>query len=208
MGQIYRIFNKINNKSYIGATTKDFEERYIEGRWWAITHNHKLMDDAFVFGSQAFEVSLLEGNLDASRLNERENFFIQHFDSIDPNGYNMINSTSRFLDKNDIQAQKEHTKQEIRKEALDIFYQLVSKGSLGVREAIVLLRKTLEMSQKDFAIKSGMALASLKRFEHRGEASLDMVNKMLAVGGLIAIAGAEDKIVHPNTSKRKRFRSK
>ena len=39
---IYRIFNKINGKSYIGQSVNSFDKRYKGNKWWKYTHNEIL----------------------------------------------------------------------------------------------------------------------------------------------------------------------
>lgn len=84
-GIIYKITNKVNNKSYIGQT------RYtIEFRWRQ--HIHKKDDTYFhrairKYGIENFSIEVLE-ECDYSRLNEREIFYIAKYNTF-KEGYNL-----------------------------------------------------------------------------------------------------------------------
>ena len=84
-GIIYKITNKVNNKSYIGQT------RYtIEFRWRQ--HLHKKDNTYFhnalhKYGAENFTIDVLE-ECDVNHLNEREMFYIAKYDTFN-NGYNL-----------------------------------------------------------------------------------------------------------------------
>lgn len=84
-GIIYKITNKVNNKSYIGQT------RYtIEFRWRQ--HLHKKDNTYFhnalhKYGAENFTIDILE-ECDVNHLNEREMFYIAKYDTFN-NGYNL-----------------------------------------------------------------------------------------------------------------------
>lgn len=96
VGYIYKITNKLNNKIYIGKTTKD-----VNRRWLTHLGNSKHYDvttaafKSFLYlamqkdGVENFEVEEVEVcTLDI--LNEREQFWIRELKSNDPNiGYNI-----------------------------------------------------------------------------------------------------------------------
>lgn len=90
MGIIYRIHNKISNKSYVGKTDYTFDVRYPNGRFWAATHNKKLQDDCYRLGEVAMDVSiLLESDyISGAKLEELEYWFIDQLECYEPNGYN------------------------------------------------------------------------------------------------------------------------
>lgn len=54
-GIIYKIKNKINNKIYIGQTTRTFDERY-RNNLYKNTHNSDLKDDIEKYGIENFEI--------------------------------------------------------------------------------------------------------------------------------------------------------
>ena len=88
-GVIYKITNKVNGKIYIGQTIKDVKERFYQ-------HCARITGEAvlnmaihraiFKYGKENFTLEVLE-TIDSSLLNEREQYWISHFDSYN-NGYN------------------------------------------------------------------------------------------------------------------------
>jgi len=89
--QIYRILNKVNNKSYIGSTEASFEERYRHGKWWKWTHGLHLKSAVKKYGLENFEKTILwEGEVSKKELIEKEKLFILEHNSMMPNGYNLI----------------------------------------------------------------------------------------------------------------------
>lgn len=88
---IYRILNKVNNKSYIGSTETSFNERYRHGKWWKWSHSLHLKSAVKKYGLENFEVSFVwEGETTKEGLIEKEREAILEFDSMIPNGYNLM----------------------------------------------------------------------------------------------------------------------
>ena len=88
MGYIYKITNKINQKSYIGLTSKSVEERWKEH----IASINKLKDQRPLYsalakyGVDSFSIETIE-EVDNDFLGERETYWISYYDSY-KNGYN------------------------------------------------------------------------------------------------------------------------
>ncbi len=87
MGYIYKIYNDINNKVYIGQTKGTIEERFkqhlkkvdsVDGRHYPLYNAIKK------YGKEHFFIEALEETED---LDNREYYWIKHFDSY-YNGYN------------------------------------------------------------------------------------------------------------------------
>lgn len=83
---IYKIENIQNNKCYIGQSIN------IENRW----KKHLLANDDFTihkalrkYGKENFIFSILE-ECNQDELNEKEIYWIEYYDSLIPNGYNMV----------------------------------------------------------------------------------------------------------------------
>lgn len=83
---IYKIENQINHKIYIGQSIE------IERRW----QKHLNAQDDFIihqairkYGKENFIFSILE-ECDMLELDNRENYWINQYNSLIPNGYNMI----------------------------------------------------------------------------------------------------------------------
>lgn len=86
---IYKITNLINGKCYIGQSV------HIERRW----QEHKRPSATSViataikeYGIENFSFEVLE-ELPTEKLDERERFYIQKYNSISPNGYNITEQT-------------------------------------------------------------------------------------------------------------------
>jgi group I intron endonuclease len=89
MGFIYKIVNTDNDKVYIGQTRRD-----LDTRWNAHKHAIKsgrgcpLLARAFnSHGAEKFSMEMVE-ECEDNKLCEREVFYIQHFNSLAPHGYN------------------------------------------------------------------------------------------------------------------------
>ena len=90
MGYIYKIINKVNNKVYIGQTSKTIEERFaVHLRHAANKVNRYLYDAMNHYGYENFIVEQLEV-CKKSLLDEREIYWINFYNSNNPDyGYNM-----------------------------------------------------------------------------------------------------------------------
>ena len=87
MGCIYMFTNKINGKAYIGYTKRDLEERekeHLSG------DGNSLLKYAFdKYGEYSFSFDTLEDGIIPEFLPEREKYWIDKFDTVVPNGYNL-----------------------------------------------------------------------------------------------------------------------
>lgn len=83
---IYCWKNKQNNKRYIGQSV-NIERRKQQHISGAGKYNTKISQALYKYGINNFDFEILE-NCDLESLNEREQFWINHFDSI-KNGYNI-----------------------------------------------------------------------------------------------------------------------
>lgn len=100
---IYKITNNINGKIYIGLTTKSLEER-----WIGHLKSYKSKDFALYramrkYGIENFKISELEKCDSLEELIEKESYYIQNLDSMNPKtGYNMMrqNDSIRFITDN------------------------------------------------------------------------------------------------------------
>lgn len=95
MGNIYKITNIKNNKIYIGQTTKsDIEKRlqeHIRESRMELRGTRKLTFLHFAileWGSENFKIECLE-ECKNEELDEREQYYIEYFNTYMPNGYNM-----------------------------------------------------------------------------------------------------------------------
>lgn len=86
MGIIYLITNDLNDKKYVGLTTRDLEFRWKEH----CRHSSQSIDSAITkYGKHHFHISILE-DCPEDKLDEREQYWIKYYDSFN-NGYNLTN---------------------------------------------------------------------------------------------------------------------
>lgn len=93
MGYIYKITNQINNKMYIGKTTKSIEERWQEHQKKALQHPNRYLYDAMNhYGIENFTIEQVE-ECDNAILDEREIYWIKYYNTYylakNSCGYNM-----------------------------------------------------------------------------------------------------------------------
>lgn len=85
---IYIITNNIDNKCYVGQSTRNFKQRY-NTRWWKYVDNKYLKNAIAKHGHINFTVRIIEKNIDSiERLDELEAKYIYELNCISPNGYN------------------------------------------------------------------------------------------------------------------------
>lgn len=88
--QVYRIFNKINGKSYVGITKWTFSVRYPQGKWWKWTQSSHLKCAVEKYGLENFETQILTSSVnDLQHLLELEKDYIKLYHSYIPDGYNL-----------------------------------------------------------------------------------------------------------------------
>ncbi len=100
MGYIYIVKNNVNSKVYIGQTKKSIEERWKEHIYSSTYRNQILYIAMRKYGVENFFIEEIEHVDVNTSLDEREIFWINHYDSVAPNGYNATNGGSRFTDDN------------------------------------------------------------------------------------------------------------
>lgn len=99
MGCVYKITNIINNKIYIGYTTRTLEKRFAQHLSCAeFEHGDGSYDDYFKkairkYGKENFKPEVIEYSDDKNYLQEREKYWIQQYNSYagwpNSNGYNL-----------------------------------------------------------------------------------------------------------------------
>ena len=98
MGYIYKIVNSVNNKIYVGKTTKTLDKRLEEHRYEAqryaedplnFGYNTKIYPAMVKYGIDNFDIFLIE-EVDDDLLNEREIYWIAELHCLDDSfGYNI-----------------------------------------------------------------------------------------------------------------------
>jgi group I intron endonuclease len=87
MGLIYRVFEDSTGMSYVGQTKNSLSRRLQS----LLNPNNPgpLMDRMNEVGHDKFTVEVLEDDIEVSDLDSRECFWIDHFNSMSPNGFNL-----------------------------------------------------------------------------------------------------------------------
>ena len=88
MGNIYLIKNRITGKVYVGQTRYSLQHRFTQHKELAGKDNSVLHKSMKKHGVENFSIELLE-KVENTKLNEREVYWINKYNSEIPNGYNM-----------------------------------------------------------------------------------------------------------------------
>ena len=100
---IYKVTNLVNQKIYIGQSINSLEHRRSEHYKDSkrtdrpTVYFHKAL---LKYGYANFKWEVIEELDSLDLLNEREIYWISFYNSIAPNGYNMINGGNKFKDDN------------------------------------------------------------------------------------------------------------
>jgi group I intron endonuclease len=89
--QAYLITNKINNKGYVGITTRSLSRRWYEHRFVANSCGQLLAKAIHKYGEQAFEIKPIASAKTLENLKEIEKELIAQFNTKVPLGYNLTN---------------------------------------------------------------------------------------------------------------------
>ena len=98
-GIIYKATNKINNKIYIGQTTKTLEERIYRHIYRAnhslnITHTH-FINAIRKYGEENFIWEVIDKGKNQEELNEKEIYWIKYYNSVN-DGYNIQDGGNKY----------------------------------------------------------------------------------------------------------------
>lgn len=87
--QAYLITNKINNKGYVGITTRSLDRRWYEHRFVANSCGQLLAKAIHKYGEEAFEIMPIASAKTLENLKEVEKDLIVQFQTKVPFGYNL-----------------------------------------------------------------------------------------------------------------------
>ncbi len=155
MGYIYKITNIINNKCYIGQTTRTIEERYEEHLAHARRHENRYLYDAMNhYGYDNFTVEMLE-EAPLAQLNDLEIHYITTYKASNPNfGYNMTGGGSNRIEGLPPEVEKRRTEK-------------ISKALTGKSQSPELVAKRVEKltgQKRTLEHKQKFSIAQKKRF--------------------------------------------
>lgn len=158
MGIIYCYTNKNTGKKYIGQTIHPDQRKRNH------LHEATVKESDYYFhrsirkhGWDAFEYEVLEDNVE--NLNERENHYINIYDTLWPNGYNQCRANS--LDKTAIEKMKETKRKQFAAMSVEEKKELTRKmceGNVGRKHSEESKRKKSE-SVKEYLKKNPRILS-------------------------------------------------
>lgn len=159
-GSVYKITNTANGKVYIGITCRPVEQRVKEH----FRNSEELLaKDVEKFGLNAFSVVILNDNIPDEFLEQLEDFYIKHFNSLIPNGYN-VRTTS-----DESEEQKKYRKRR-QMEGIENYKAKHNGKGAGrprisdeKRETVVKLYKGGMTSQDEIASTLGISRSSVHR---------------------------------------------
>jgi group I intron endonuclease len=86
---IYKILNKVNGKKYIGQTSSLLKYRW--NRHLKSNSGCLALKNAIVkHGAESFEISIISKCDSPDQANHREEYYIKIFNTLSPNGYNLL----------------------------------------------------------------------------------------------------------------------
>lgn len=89
MADIYMIFNDFNKQVYIGKALYGAAHRWREHIGYDLQNNQYIHRAMRKYGIEHFDYKIIETNIPKDLLNEREKYWIEYYNSLVPNGYNM-----------------------------------------------------------------------------------------------------------------------
>lgn len=124
-GYIYKITNDFDEKVYIGQTTRTVELRFRDHLKQSAAEDRKslhLYTAMNKYGKEHFKVDTIDTADNQTELNEKERYWIKHYDSIE-NGYNILEggndinpmSSTIVKNKHDIKMRSTETRSKISK---------------------------------------------------------------------------------------------
>jgi len=89
---IYKITNNINDKVYIGQTVGSLEKRWSRHLWQCTLKRNgmAITNSINKYGKEIFFIEEIDKAENIEELNEKEIYYINFYNSLSPNGYNLV----------------------------------------------------------------------------------------------------------------------
>jgi group I intron endonuclease len=179
--QAYLITNKINNKGYVGITTRSLSRRWYEHRFVSNSCGQLLAKAINKYGEEAFEIKPIASAKTLENLKEVEKDLIVQFQTKVPFGYNLTDggdgvfgfkqSEEQRLKSANLRLGTKHTKETIEKMRL---------SHLGEKNHFYGRKHTEEAKRKNGETHKGMAghwLGKPRDEETRKKISQSLIGK-------------------------------
>lgn len=176
MAAIYKITNLINNKIYIGMTTKSIEQRFknhLENKNTIKLQKYAIYRALNKYGKENFKVdSIIEGDFNQCLLSDLEKHYIRLYNSNNPNiGYNMNGGGDGGI----MYIRTEEIKNKISKTLMGHSNNKGIKKSeehkLKLKEAnLRILREGYRLPFKKYVYQFDLDMNFIKRFDSKKEA--------------------------------------
>ena len=171
MAAIYKITNTVNNKSYIGKTTKSLKERIIN-HFYSSKYNSECYIHRAIrkYGKANFKIEIIEEVNNINLIDEKEIYWISYYNTL-KEGYNMTSggeggkilcakSRNKQKEKRKLQIFSEETKQKIRQSRLgklasNATKQKLSETHLGEKNGFYGKQHKNESKEKNRVAHSG-----------------------------------------------------
>jgi group I intron endonuclease len=109
---IYKITNTINDKVYVGQTTRDLHERIASHKYCAgnRTNNLPIYNAMAKYGFDNFTFEEIDNASSIEELNKKEELHIEQLGSLFPNGYNLMSGGQNRLDSEETKKKKSRSR--------------------------------------------------------------------------------------------------
>ena len=94
--KVYKLTSLDTNKSYIGVTSKEVEERWLDGDGYK--NQEYFYSDILKYGWDRFSKEVLYQCNEFTESREKEKYYIETYNTVYPNGYNVLKGTSKICD--------------------------------------------------------------------------------------------------------------
>lgn len=88
---IYLVTNNINGKKYVGQTIRNVQNRFSEHCSPGNVEHSALTRSILKYGKEFFTIEQIDSAEDIDELNAKEKYWVDFYDSLVPNGYNICN---------------------------------------------------------------------------------------------------------------------
>ncbi len=89
---IYKAINRINGKEYVGQTTRSLSLRIAEHKYCSskTIYSMPVYSAMVKYGFENFDFFFIDSASSMEELNKKEEFYIKEFNTLCPNGYNVL----------------------------------------------------------------------------------------------------------------------